>query len=589
MLLPPDGRSLLTDVLRPPPGYRLDRAVATTFTLDLGSLLVAPIAFAAHGAGDVDDEMSILVAIQDCANRIDVFCQAGYIRCPPLKSKLLLVLEKMVHQVPRPTTGHLFHPKIWLVRYIRGGERLLRLIVLSRNLTGDRSWDVCLILDGAIGGRPSAANSPIAKLLRHVMGRTVPGLPEERRAAIDGLVEDARRAEWELPDGFREHTFYALGVPGCGRPDFDGTRHLVMAPFVEEGGLEICAPGQGSLAIIARQEELDRLSDDALEGCDVFVLSEQFMLDRDEELGAPRLTGLHAKTYVIEKQRRARVLVGSANATRAAYGGNVEFLVELVASKDQHGIDSMINDKAGLRAILEEYQRGPQVEPDPEEEIGRNLEYYLCDLAAVVFVAEVGAKGDLFEMSITAGDLPQPVGDLTLMLNLYTLSSEAMPIDPGRAVDVRFQHLSITAVTAFLVITATAPDGTSREKIVVADLIGDPPGRFDRVFADQIDTPEKFLEFMLLLLGPGPIRLRHPDPGAGTRPAVGGVSPLFDVGLLEMLLGALVTRPAQLAGLGKLIEQKAADPEHGVLPQGFLELWHLIDEARRDLQGNAAC
>ena len=31
MLLPPDGRTLLSDVLRPPPGFRLDRAVATTF------------------------------------------------------------------------------------------------------------------------------------------------------------------------------------------------------------------------------------------------------------------------------------------------------------------------------------------------------------------------------------------------------------------------------------------------------------------------------------------------------------------------------------------------------------------------------
>ena len=34
-MLAPDNRALLLDALRPPPGYSLDRAVATTFTLDL--------------------------------------------------------------------------------------------------------------------------------------------------------------------------------------------------------------------------------------------------------------------------------------------------------------------------------------------------------------------------------------------------------------------------------------------------------------------------------------------------------------------------------------------------------------------------
>ena len=46
-----------------------------------------------------------------------------------------------------------FHPKVWLVKYIdSNGKALYRLIVLSRNLTFDRSWDVAVVLEGEASG-----------------------------------------------------------------------------------------------------------------------------------------------------------------------------------------------------------------------------------------------------------------------------------------------------------------------------------------------------------------------------------------------------------------------------------------------------
>ena len=42
-MLAPDNRGLLLDALRPPPGHSLDRAVATTFTLDLETALMVPL------------------------------------------------------------------------------------------------------------------------------------------------------------------------------------------------------------------------------------------------------------------------------------------------------------------------------------------------------------------------------------------------------------------------------------------------------------------------------------------------------------------------------------------------------------------
>ena len=53
------------------------------------------------------------------------------------------------------------------------------------------------------------------------------------------------------------------------------------------------------------------------------------------------LAGLHAKTYVIERGYAAHLVLGSANATKAAFDGNIEFLVELVGKKSRLGIDTL--------------------------------------------------------------------------------------------------------------------------------------------------------------------------------------------------------------------------------------------------------
>ena len=54
---------------------------------------------------------------------------------------LFSFLEEMVVQaLPKNSTGA-FHPKVWVLRYRREDEAMLRVLVLSRNLTFDKSWD----------------------------------------------------------------------------------------------------------------------------------------------------------------------------------------------------------------------------------------------------------------------------------------------------------------------------------------------------------------------------------------------------------------------------------------------------------------
>ncbi|SBT52818.1 phospholipase D family protein [Micromonospora auratinigra] len=574
-MLAPDSRALLLEALRPPAGAQLSRAVALTFTLDLESLLIAPLAFAAHGMRESTDPITVMEGVRRCADRIDVFCQAGQITVPPTRSALLAFVEPMVHQVRRPKPGHLFHPKVWALRFRdeTTGETSLRLLVLSRNLTKDRSWDVCLRLDGAIGARPRADNRPLFDLVRHAVRLAVAPLPPGRQGAVEALAEDLRRAEWELPDGAREMIFHALGVPGARPPRFEGTRHLVISPFCTPGGLDRYAPG-GQLALVSRQETLDCLPEEMVAGVEAFVVNALAGLPAE---GAPSgqevLHGLHAKVYVVEKGHQARVLLGSANATDAAFGGNVELLVELVGSRAQWGINTVLGPEAGLRGILEPYDRHDATESEPEPTALLDL---IRDIAAIPLSGTVIPDADSYSIRLTSQeDLPNLPG-VRITAQMHARRGEAVPLVAGQRAAAVFTGLALADITPFIVITAE--DATGREQtVVLATLIGDPAHRLDHVLAQQIDTPEKFLRFLLLILGLGS------DAAAAGNGEVGGSGAwrAGGTGILELLLNALVDRPDQLDDLARLVTRIDANRDsHRLLPAGFPELWRVITAAR---------
>ena len=70
-MLDPTDRSLLFESLRPPIGYSLDRAVGTTYSLDLLTLLAAPLAFTLFDwedkeGGPMMDPLALLEALTGC-------------------------------------------------------------------------------------------------------------------------------------------------------------------------------------------------------------------------------------------------------------------------------------------------------------------------------------------------------------------------------------------------------------------------------------------------------------------------------------------------------------------------------------------
>lgn len=604
-MLPPDQRHVLLDLLRPPPGYELDRAVGTTFTLDLETALVLPLAFASYRLARSNDPIALMEAVRSAASRVDLFCQAGQMVVPQRASGLFAFLEPMVHEVRRPRPGRLFHPKLWYLRFIaENDDPAVRLLVLTRNLTDSSSWDLGLRLDGRETGRPRAANRPLADLLRALpaMGTQPPSV--ERIDGIERLADSVRRVEWELPEHVRDQpSFFAYGLPGVNeRPDFHGYRHLVVTPFLSDGGLARVVPSDSDVTVVSRVEELDRLKPETLEGIGTtLVVGAAADLDDPDDAhhsGNPgdaqpasgpgersRLVGLHAKLYVVERNRAVHLFVGSANATDAAFEGNVELLVELRGGASKLGVDQMLRPESGFGAILEAYAPEGGADVDPTEQAIWTLQQALQGLGELSWTATVRIDGSSYAVHVSAPGSQIPDG-VTITVELLTRRGTALVVNDEEPVDGVLGPVDIDEVSPFLVVTASiiGPDGTvlRRSSVARARLVNDPEGRLDEILARQVDTPEKFLRFLLLILGLGDVASvvaagdGDDDTGSGTW-SMG----LRSNGLFELLARAVADQPGVLDTLDSLVPRmRASETGRQALPPGFDELWSVIEAAR---------
>src|SRR6266511_4957732 len=132
-----DHRSLFLNALRPPVGYEFDRGIGTTFTLDLTTLLMAPLSLSLLDGIDsplgLEDPIILLEGLRRSAEKLTIFCQAGRIAVPARFNHLYRFLENRVVEVQSPRGG-VFHPKLWLLRYMaKDAPIIYRLLCLTRN------------------------------------------------------------------------------------------------------------------------------------------------------------------------------------------------------------------------------------------------------------------------------------------------------------------------------------------------------------------------------------------------------------------------------------------------------------------------
>lgn len=696
-MLEPHQRRDLIEALKPPAGYTLDYAVGTSYTLDLLSVLIAPLAFTFFSWEGEDetqvspetiktnspvprfrvDPLALLETVRRYSDKFAVFCQVGQIKVPNGNPLFYSYLENSIFEAAPPQQSRVFHPKVWVLRYVpetftkgmAASPVQYRLLCLSRNLTFDRTWDTMLVLDGTMGEGEVETNRPLQDFLLALPGMARREIKGEVREKIEQLAEGLGKVRFEIPEGFDSIRFWPLGIKtansnwpfGGSEKPFD--RLAVVSPFLTQGFLtRLSAQSYHSNFLISRLECLDKLAGSKTLNRfeNKYVLSyEAELSDGEKEIGtgedetensrelAPMI-GLHAKLFLVEEGDRARLWTGSANATDAAFNGNIEFLVELAGKKNRIGINSLLaqgeyEDAPGLIRLLQLYTPSQTEIPiDPFLNVlEQNLNNVCHDLsflplrARVVNNLETPKTGPSQELDKAADDFiysdtkttyGESNSSTSYQLELYvegevnikplegikvrawpiTLQelSSSVAVELGMPGDIfiSFNAVSLEALTSFFAfeVTAAGKDLSSGEYrelknrfVLNLPLEGIPKNRKEQLLKSLLTNSNDVMRFILFLLAQG----ETPEgrelisiaeelgvwAGWG-KPEELGKGPKAEPPIFEIMVRSLARNPEKLDQIARLVtDLGSTDSGRLLLPEGFLEIWEPIWQARQRL------
>ena len=593
------------ELLQPPEGYSLDLAISTTYSLDLKALLILPIAlhFKNTLEGDLTgNELAILEAISQTKDRIKVFYQAGNIHIPKYNNNFTLLESCLIPVLPSSkTVFSSFHPKLWLLRFTpddKNSPIKYRLIVLSRNLTFDRSWDIAVSLDGQAQDNLCSENDSLFDFVSHLF-KEKPVTEEKDYLKWESFINDLKYVAWETPDGFSKPLAFFPGGPAFGQPlktqqKFNSI--VVISPFIRDSRNDIHALNElaqrcpeGARYLFSREEELNKIGKEKLSQWQCFSIRQNIVEGEDfidEESNKQRLKhDLHAKIILTEENGKNGKTtywhIGSANATSAALGTNglaprnTEFMLRLKGTKPQTNIETLLNslqyDKnINTNGLFDEHLFQRISEQDTE-----SLELRLRKLKANLLKEECEwickvEHSDNSTFSLTLTNKYLNIDNFDIKVGLLAKGCY-VPLTSS----MQWQGLTLNEISAFIVIKIFL-SGTSEEvdnfiiqtKLTVPESVD----REKNILSQAINTRQKFLNYLHLLLQREPDKnvwlgyeQKHPNSHSV-------LSELFgDSSLFEQLMDAAAYHPEMLQRISDLLQRiEGMDIQ---TPEGFIELW----------------
>ena len=614
--LHPDVRSLYGGSLRPPPGTVFDAGVATTFTLDIETALAVPVTLALFASEDRDEllksPLALLEGLERTADRLAIFCEAGRIQAQPApQSRLCTLLERLITEVTAPRGGS-FHPKLWVLRYrpLETGEPTrIRLLVLSRNLTRDRSWDLCLSLDGKVARRRHAASAPLVDFLKRLPSLATGAAPEHVGPLLAELSNDLHRTQWTLPAPFETVAFAVNGMkrrvwrpPSCRRLG-------IVSPFCDGDALEMLADlSIEPPTLVSRSDELVAVAPRVLD-CfsEIFVMDEFAETedgeddDSDDEATHP-LGGLHAKAFVQENGWDTSITIGSGNATRPALltGRNVEVFATLTGKRSRVGSISDIFGPDGFGRVLRAFRpteipprdAGQRAAEQRIERARRELINAGLALSCTTQRDEEGGQA-LWKVILRAGQsVPfDGLGSATcwpITLGEPHAHDVLTALRGGDSIEIGTMPLiDVTRFVAFRLVDATHEETTALFALGIR-IDGLPTTRHRAVLRWVLDSKEAFLRYLRLLLAdtgdPLSAQLAADSAkGGGSWHATADDEPI-----LEDMVRALSHGHDRLSAVRRLmerLERMTAEDGAAVVPEDFATLWDafrtVLDEGDR--------
>ncbi len=573
--------------LAPPSGFEFDRAVAVTYSVDLQTLLSIPIAlyYSQTFEGDISEaRVELLDAIRRFSDKVVVYHQKGRLHVPEKTNWLFAYLEESLASILPDSAFSSFHPKIWLVRYRCKDEKepaYYRMLVLSRNLTFDRSWDVAVSLDGRPGASPPDRNRPLIDFLGW-LNRQRPF-----KWAADWSRELAS-VSFECPDPFHTLRFHPIGIDGYKDNPMEkeeAYRTLVISPFLHAKAIQTLSQNASQrFDLFSEAHALQMIDLGVSKALQPYALKNEVIDGESHEAaedGNPAIQKqhLHAKVFIFQKANgQCHWFLGSANATEAAFRRNVEFMVELQTDHHRAKPAKIVSQLAGPDGPepFEAFVPG-KIETDEDAEHLevelRRFEHALlgCPMSGII---TAGAEPEAYDLEIEfeVPDFPKRLG-LSVGIRPFGIEVPLAELAPASRQTLRFAGIGEVHLSRFVEFRIQAKDLPPRRFLVKIPIHGLPRERLDRIFRRIIDSEDKFFQYLRLLLSveitkSALIRVSKNQERKGSLDIV----TFFDAPLYEQLLVAASRHPSKLLEVDRVVQVLSRDaPE--VIPGGFLAFW----------------
>ena len=600
MLNPGEDRLDYGNILIPPDSYILDFAVGTTYSLDLDALVGVCIALGLSVESDsniMKDPVCLLEALRRTGDKLALFCEAGQIYLPRNVSVVYTLLEKMVFQVVTKAMKGIkhpsFHPKFWLLRYTNKEEFLYRIVVLSRNLTFDRSWDICFYMDGKLG-EETDKNIPVADFLKYLL-RQLPKSEIAKAKQIRQLIKELDYVNFETGmKEFYDFEFIPSGVPCSeggiysmldtslikGENDrFEKSFHelLVISPFLSKDIIRQFNERSRWIEnteylLITREMSLEKLKPEDCDNFRIYVLKDE-IVDGEAAISDGESDyykqDIHAKVYMLRKNTSTELYLGSLNASHNAVYGNIEFML-LLKSKNRHinmeklKADIFNGDEDGANNPFKEVELSEHKKLKEVDEAGE-LDFLIKQINRYKFYAVVSENRDYYDVNISVEDYEKPDADITLS-PIFAQTEEV-----EFAKNMLFEKLSINSLSEFYVLFICDNAGNKVKRLIKIETEGIPDEREGKVILSIIG--ENFYRYVEFLFGDDYITSAlRANSGNGQGSLGKSYASIKNMPLLyEKMLKKAATEPESFKEIEKLIRLLLED---SVVPETFKKLYN---------------
>jgi len=601
MLQPNKDRIDYGNLLMPPEGFQLDNAIATSYSLDLDALISIPVALYFAHSLDLNvkqDVVQVLDSIRRASDTVKVFCQKGQIKVPETQHRLYSFIEPCVVQVP-PTQKDSFHPKVWVIRFKNNYKEIkYRVIVLSRNLTFDRSWDVAFQMEGnCIQDRTNNFRNtkPLIDFINYLSGF-------EKITWLKSFLADLGKTEFKITSNeFEDFKFLPTGFDGY-RENFLFDNHvyddlLIISPFITNGGLEIAKEhSRVKPTLFSREFELKKINREVLTHFSTYHLSKDFVegeekleVDTEENILSQH-QDLHAKVYAYKNGWDAYLLLGSANCSKRAMENNVEFMIQLKGKNSKIGPNVIFSELVNKDLqIFQQYSGAEELSEQEKllDEQEQELQKLKIELVNAALKARASKQEDSnFQIDLEfnlKGIKANPKIEITA--NLLN-SEQTQVLQVGENNNWAAYNIGELDLSCFLILELKLKGSSVilrfAMKIEIANL---PSTRSTKIFRDIISNTTNFFKYIRFLLAEN---YWDEQLSFGERNGIHSDGSSFgfyfsEEPIYENMLKAVSREPEKLAEIKKVMDKLSEEEnkETPIIPQDFKELWNVFDETQR--------